>query len=379
MMHNPKSALILLAVWTSALIGAGTAFSQEIEVRSDGVRAVKNPAAPVGHEGKAVRLSLIQDLVIGNDPSAGDSSFGTLSAVIVDDVGDIIAYDRKNACFKIFDKNGRFVRRFGRSGQGPGEIQTLMSMSLVGADNIAVVDTGTNRMSVFSKDGVCFRMIPLTKGVPYNAMTDKQGHVYGTVLIFESPVLMKLVKFGPDLLQQATMATLKMPSQNALPPPELTERYYYYAAPDGTLVWGTNYRYSLNVINPEGKLVLTFERAAEPEKLTRARLIQIVKMLYPDRPVPDNMAIPSHYPKNFPFFNAVIGDDEGRIYVRTLAGWGTGTTSYDVFDPAGSYIARFERPEDEEIVAVKKGRAYVRIKENEKGMPLIKRYRLEWR
>lgn len=210
--------------------------SRQTEARTDRGRVVRNPADPVGQAGKAIRLSLMQDLVIGDDPSAGDSSFGTLSAVIVDDAGDIIAYDGKNACFKIFDKNGRFVRRFGKSGQGPGEIQALMSMSLVGANDIAAVDTRSNRMSVFSKDGVCVRMVPLTKGVPYNAMTDKQGHVYGTVLIYESPVLMKLIKFGPDLLPQATVATVKMPSQNALPPPELMERFYYYAAPDGTLV-----------------------------------------------------------------------------------------------------------------------------------------------
>ena len=45
----------------------------------------------------------------------------------------------------------------------------------------------------------------------------------------------------------------------------------------------------------------------------------------------------------------------------------------------GIYIARFDHPEDEEIVIVKKGHAYARISEDERGIPLIKRYRISWK
>ncbi len=379
MMQDRQRLCILYGLWALTLMGPADAFRQSSEVRSDGVRVVRNPTVPAARDGNASRPSLVQDLLIGDDESGGDSSFGTLSAIMVDDEDNIIAFDRKNTCFKIFDKNGRFVRRFGRNGQGPGEIQTVIGVALVGGKDIVVVDQGNSRLSVFSKDGVCIKMLHLDKVTPYSIVMDGQSHIYGSVLSFGKEVLLKLVKFGSDLSPEITVATLKMPPENALPPPELTERYYYYAAQDGTFVWASNFLYALNVVNAGGKTTLIIECEARPEKLTREWLIRQMKKQYPDRPVPEALAIPAHFPKNLPFFNAIFGDDEGRVFVRTLASGAAGRTNYDVFDSSGRYIARFDHPEDEEIVIVKKGHAYARISEDERGIPLIKRYRISWK
>ena len=104
--------------------------------------------------------------------------------------------------------------------------------------------------------------------------------------LLEKQVLLKLVKFGSDLSLEITVATVKMPPENALPPPELTERYYYYAAQDGTFVWASNFLYALNVVNAGGKTTLIIECEARPEKLTREWLIRQMKKQYPDWPVP---------------------------------------------------------------------------------------------
>ena len=76
---------------------------------------------------------------------------------------------------------------------------------------------------------------------------------------------------------------------------------------------------------------------------------------------------------------SIFGDDEGRLFVRTLATGSTGRTKYDVFNSSGIYVAQFDHPEDEEIVAVRNGHAYARIREDEKGIPRIKRYLISWK
>jgi len=53
-------------------------------------------------------------------------------AIQVDDEEDIIVMDGKEKCIKVFDKNGKHLRTFGKSGQGPGEIQSWSRMYLSG-------------------------------------------------------------------------------------------------------------------------------------------------------------------------------------------------------------------------------------------------------
>lgn len=55
-----------------------------------------------------------------------------------DDEGNIYVLDSKDYCIKKFDRNGRFLLRFGRHGQGPGEFQYPMIIGIAGADRLIV-------------------------------------------------------------------------------------------------------------------------------------------------------------------------------------------------------------------------------------------------
>ncbi len=62
----------------------------------------------------------------------------------------LYVHDGMNRLNYIFDRDGRFVKSFGRKGQGPGEIQDQKSFFQVG-QTVVVVDTA--KLHYFSKDG----------------------------------------------------------------------------------------------------------------------------------------------------------------------------------------------------------------------------------
>ncbi|MGZ5556488.1 MAG: hypothetical protein ACXWIA_11945, partial [Candidatus Aminicenantales bacterium] len=64
-----------------------------------------------------------------------------------------------------------------------------------------------------------------------------------------------------------------------------------------------------------------------------------------------------------------------QTYETDARGW----LLYDVFDTEGRCITRFSLPREEMPFAALKGRLYVLITENEEGIPLVKRYAMEWK
>jgi len=358
-------------------IGLSSAQKTETLVEN-GVQVIRNAKDPVPKKGTILKLTMTEDLRIGEAVTSEESSFARLTFVCIDAEENIIALDGKDMCLKIFDKNGRFVRRFGRRGQGPDEIQTPVGMMLSGGKDIVILDSGNNRLAFYSMDGVCIKRVSLKKLQPYTPVMDGRGNFYCCALEFADKVTLKLFKFDQEFNLASTVSSLDMPKENEIPPPELMEQFVFQIGEKDSLVWGINSRYELNFTAVDGRLYKKVHRAAVPERVTRDLLVQEMKKRIPSRPIPDSMKVPSFYPKHFPFFSSLICDDEGQIFVRTLEGFGSGHARYDVFDANGIYIARFDCPENEEIVAVKKAKVYSRIRENEAGIPVIKRYRIEW-
>lgn len=70
--------------------------------------------------------------------------------------GQVLVADRADPAFSLFAADGRLVRSFGRSGQGPGELASIFSMRRCG-DSVVVDELGTWRSVVFGLDGTYLR------------------------------------------------------------------------------------------------------------------------------------------------------------------------------------------------------------------------------
>lgn len=90
-------------------------------------------------------------LSIGGDMAPADAAFMSIGGLAVAPSGHIFVLDAGDRSIRVFDSAGRFVRRFGRQGGGPGEFQSPVGIwvdSLVG-----VSDMTQHRMTWFTLHG----------------------------------------------------------------------------------------------------------------------------------------------------------------------------------------------------------------------------------
>jgi hypothetical protein len=83
---------------------------------------------------------------------AGDTryEFGEITDIAkVERRGELYVLDRLASRLSVFDETGQFVTSVGRRGQGPGEFVLARSLSLVGDDQVRVLDPGNGRVSEF--------------------------------------------------------------------------------------------------------------------------------------------------------------------------------------------------------------------------------------
>jgi len=78
--------------------------------------------------------------------------------------GFYIVCDVKDSCLKVFSKSGEFIRKIGKRGQGPGEMNTVFHMTLDSQNGILFCnDQGNGRISSFDINGEFKGMIRTLK------------------------------------------------------------------------------------------------------------------------------------------------------------------------------------------------------------------------
>jgi hypothetical protein len=113
------------------------------------------PAQPNGPP--AVRLE--RTLQFGGDFAEPNYSLERPTRIAVSRAGDLYVLDDGESSVKVYDASGRFIRRFGRKGGGPGEFQWMTGLHV--NSDVRVTDMVQRRMTIFSLDGQLLRTEPL--------------------------------------------------------------------------------------------------------------------------------------------------------------------------------------------------------------------------
>jgi DNA-binding beta-propeller fold protein YncE len=122
-------------------------------------------------------------LTLGQAGVAGDGpdTFNQPSDVLVAPNGTIFVADghggNSNARIVKFDKDGKFIKTWGKKGAGPGEFDTPHGLLLDAQGRLLVADRGNSRIQLFDQDG---KFITEWKqwGRPSGIAFDRQGMLY---------------------------------------------------------------------------------------------------------------------------------------------------------------------------------------------------------
>jgi hypothetical protein len=337
--------------------------------KKDGIIIVKNPKKPL--YGKEI-FSIEEELKIGEAEGDENYMFSQIRNIAIDKNENIYVADYKETNVKVFDKNGEFLRVFGKEGQGPGEIGRISSIQITAKNELLINDSRNRRILYFSLEGKFLRSKNIGEIWSLRLYCDSNENYYFITAFIEPPnSRYELLKYDSEMNLIATIAKVPAPDP-AKPLDPFMPTIYCQVLDNDCLLYGYPESYELQIFNPECKVIKKIIRKYDPVRISEAEKEEALKNI---------PFIPPGYKIEFKRYHTAFSyfkmDDQGRIFVQTPEKPDSGEKySFDVFDSEGRYIARIPlnfRPQ-----VLKKGKIYTR-EEDEEGYQFVKRYKVTWR
>lgn len=329
----------------------------------DGVLIVKNPKEPL--YGEEV-FSLEEELSIGDTDESEDYLFSQIRHFTVDNMGRFFILDQQEAVIKVFDKEGNYLNKIGRKGQGPGEFN---NPSMIYFLNNELLVMEFDRLSFFSPEGKFLRVIPTSKERAGRTRCDSNGNIVSVCSLFDPgesfTYSLKIFDKDFNLMKEITKVTIPLVPLTSNP---FSPIVYMTVDAKDNIVFGYGKKYEIQIYNPEGNLAKKIMRAYDPVEVTEEEREKRREGL----PEQIKLDFPSHHPAYYRF----IHDDEGRLYVQSYEKTEKFNTYYhDVFNQDGRYIAKI--PLKQFPVICQQGKLYS-LEEDEDGYQFVKRYKISW-
>ena len=280
------------------------------------------------------RVRVVEELRFGDLEGPEATTFGRISALVVEEDGDIVVYDAHVPALRRFTGDGRFVQTIGRAGEAPGEYRRVDGLVVLPGSEFAIWDLGLQRITVYDSAGRSVRTYRFCCGVGGAEIfhADSAGNFYiKTALIRRTGD--RPTRQWPRAFVRVDDAgvpkdTLPLPLEEApdlpliVPLPEgprvpFVEEWRHAMSNRGYLVQGRNSRYRVEIVVPGGRRRV-LRRDVEPVEIGPGERSQweswtaFVDQLERARgfthtftPIPDSK----------PFFRSLFVDADGRIWI----------------------------------------------------------------
>lgn len=293
--------------------------------------------------------------------------------------GDLLVADRATSDFRIFDSTGRFVRRFGRKGSGPGEFQELTWVGVDPAGYITAYDGILRRLSRFLSDGTLKQVTPVPSSPDAS---------FGTVIgqFSDGSILMRSLVALPDADRPSQLSTglvrdsvglfrISPDGSSRIPVGRFAGNQYVravgkviaqdpapfglrtvIAAASNVYYLSTQEAYEIRSYRKEGGLDRIIRRQVPPQPVSASASAEwqrqrdgLLKRIGSGAPLPPQVTELANYrtlPDVFPSHGELMVDRAGNLWVgdyRPFPSQDTLTT-WMVFNPEGEILATAELP-----------------------------------
>jgi len=371
-MGNKQILTCAIIFAASGLFFRNHAYAQTDIRTVGGIQIVSNGMKPAPPPGIPTKIRLERDLILGAG-SGPEDIFSEPIAIAVDKDETIYVLDSKDIRIKVFDREGRFLRGFGRKGQGPGEFLRPAGMFLSPKEEIFVDDLVSRRIAVFNREGTFLRHVSVLTAAPRIIVgMDSRGNLIGLAFdISGSAFFRRINKYSPELALLSTYDSVEIgnPLASGL---NISENVIYGKIdPRDRLYLGGGTAYEIRIFAPDGKLVRKILKAYQPMKVPgetgKGAAINI-----PEIGKSIKIVQPEYSP---PFFGFTIDEDGRLIVLAARKSAGGGGLPFDVFDGEGRFISEIRLPV---FPLLWKNKRLYGIEESEDGNPCLARYRVSW-
>lgn len=332
---------------------------------SAGVRIVENHRPRWG-AGESIVVAAEPSLQLG--AVEGDSPEGFARVVGMRKLpdGTIVVADGGEFQLKYFDAAGRFLRRVGREGGGPGEFQGIGQFFTCGADSLVVWDPWQPRASVFDGGGEYVRgvrfEVPPPSGSVYRLSECGAG---GEVVVLgwprtdgipqglHRPAVPVFFSHISDGRIQVGLGEFPGDDRMGSPGgsrPATFGRRTLVAMGDGRVFLGTGDSYEIRGYGLDGTLevLLRHTRGVLPvtkEDVARYQEAQLSRATDPNqRRAWEQSLAAEEYPANFPAYAAMRTDSEGHLWVQYYSRPGEAGNEWAVFGRDGEWLGDVTMP-----------------------------------
>ena len=279
---------------------------------------------------------------------AGEDVFAEISDMVISEDNYLFVQDRKNFKVYIFDQNGKFISSFGKRGEGPGEIKRMMRMFFV-KNTIVLPEEG--RLHFFDKKGKYIKteIFPLklrprifiSKDIFISAPMAPREAVKEPVEIaiynINSKEKTTITTYNP--FEKATTAKKSKGEEmviavviGGLTPMMMVHHH------EGKIYYGMSDSYNIYIVDMRGKAVGGFSVMGRKQKPVS---MDFKKGLFKGMgDIPQDMLknIINGLPGKASFFQEIIVDKRGLIYVFIADPENRSTQGIDIFSLRGKYL-----------------------------------------
>ena len=349
MKHEASAGLLALGLCMGCAEARESAGTATIDTLQNGTVVARNAATD---ETRGAQWTLELMSRIGAD-SGGDVVFGRVHDVAIGPNERVYVLDGQASEVAVFTTAGLPIRRFGRQGPGPGELDGAYALAFDAAGRLWVAEERNNRYSVFTADG---------KFVESHRRPVRHSFTRGVLRFSKDGDLHELSTQGiGGILRISTTDSVAVRHATPLPAPNrvafrktvggeqflaivpFSPRQIATVGTAGEAWVSSGEAYRLAQLGPEGDTVRIIEKRGAPVRLSaeeRAEANADADRYAGEGYIVDRALIPEHHPP----LSAIVVADDGAVWVERLSGGvtptaGTQQSVYDVFNTDGILVA----------------------------------------
>lgn len=258
--------------------------------------------------------------------------------------GNLVVYDRKSSINHLFDGEGRYIKSFGKRGEGPGEIM-IQSFFFLLENEIIIPDVG--KIHYFSKAGNFIESKMKKPGIAPNLFLKRNEFIQAPKSIFDAVegkgTIKKINLLTGKERVLAEFAVFKGGAGqggghvfdiivNGLSP-LMTIGYG-----NKRLYYGMSDKYHINIMDLDGKNIGSFSLDRDERKITRARKREHFKNSRLPQEALDQIV--KSFPDKLTYFQE-IEIHNGLVYIYAAElGRSRKKQDIDIFSTEGKYLYR---------------------------------------